>query len=92
MDQEYIVADTLICLQIRVDASYAVHPDMRSHTGGTISFERSGILCNSTKQKLNTKSSTEAEFVDASDFSPSTIWVKNFVEAQGCKIDRKSVV
>jgi hypothetical protein len=60
---------------------------MRSHTGGAMSFGRGGILCKSTKQKLNTKSSTEAEFVGASDYLPNTIWIKNFLEAQGYKIE-----
>lgn len=88
MDQEYVIgADDLGHIRTWVDASYAVHPDMRSHTGGAISLGRGGILCKSTKQKLNTKSSTEAEFVGASDYLPNTIWVKNFLEAQGYIID-----
>jgi hypothetical protein len=33
--------------------------------------------------KLNTKSSTAAELVGASDYLPNTIWVKTFMEAQG---------
>jgi hypothetical protein len=59
---------------------------MRSHTGGVISFGRGGLVCKSSKQKLNTKSSTEAEFVGASDYLPNTIWVKMFMEAQGYKL------
>jgi hypothetical protein len=66
-----------------VDGSYATHPDMRSHTGGAMSFGRGGFFCKSQKQKLNTKSSTEAETVGASDYLPNTIWVKNFLDAQG---------
>ena len=66
-----------------MDASYAVHPDMRSHTGGVISFGTGGVLCKSTKQKINTKSSTEAELVGASDYLPNTLWTKMFLEAQG---------
>ncbi len=44
-------------------------------------------MCKSTKQKLNTKSSTEAELVGASDYLPSTIWAKNFLSAQGYELD-----
>jgi hypothetical protein len=69
-----------------VDAAYAVHPDMKSHTGGCVSLGRGVIMPKSTKQKLNTKSSTEAELVGASDYLPSTIWAKNFLEAQGYDI------
>ena len=46
----------------------------------------SGALsANQASKKLNTKSSTEAEFVGASDYLPNTVWVKMFLEAQGYK-------
>ena len=84
IDLEYTIgADDLGRMRTWVDAAFAVHPDMKSHTGGVISFGTGGIVCKSTKQKLNTKSSTEAEFVGASDYLPNTIWVQNFLEAQG---------
>jgi hypothetical protein len=76
-------ADDLSSIRTWVDASYAVHPDMKSHTGGVISMGTGALLCKSTKQKLNTKSSTEAELVGATDYLPSTIWSKMFMEAQG---------
>jgi Reverse transcriptase (RNA-dependent DNA polymerase)/Zinc knuckle len=84
MDLEYTIgADDIGNVRTWVDASYAVHPDMKSHTGGVMSFGTGGFLCKSSKQKLNTKSSTEAELVGASDYLPNTIWVKNFMLAQG---------
>jgi hypothetical protein len=87
IDMEYIVgADHLGRIRTWIDAAYAVHPDMRSHTGGVVSFGRGGLACKSSKQKLNTKSSTEAEFVGASDYLPNTIWIKFFMESQGHKI------
>jgi hypothetical protein len=46
-----------------IDASFAVHKEMRSHTGATMTLG-SGVICSiSTKQKINTCSSTEAELV-----------------------------
>ncbi len=84
MDREYTIgADDMGRMMTWVDAAFAVHPDMKSHTGGVISFGRGRIVCKSTKQKLNTKSSTEAEFFGASDYLPNTVWVKFFLEAQG---------
>ena len=59
---------------------------MKSHTGGITSFGTGGLLCKSNKQKLNTKSSTEAEVVGASDYLPNTLWVKLFMAAQGYPI------
>ena len=79
-------ADDITMMTTWVDASYAVHGDMKSHTGGVISFGREGLFCKSTKQKLNTKSSTEAELVGASDFLPNTIWAMLFLKAQGYKM------
>ena len=38
-------------LQTWVDASYATHPDMRSHTGGVISLGHGVITSKSSKQK-----------------------------------------
>lgn len=87
-DLEYTLgADNLGTFRSWVDASYATHPDMNSHTGGITSFGTGGFLCKSSKQKLNTKGSTEAEVVGASDCLPNTIWVKLFMEAQGYPIE-----
>jgi hypothetical protein len=87
MHFEYTIgADDLGCMRTWVDAAFAVHPDMKSHTGGVMSFGRGGIVCKSWKQKLNTKSSTEAEWVGASDYLPHTVWVRFFLEAQGYKV------
>ena len=80
-------ADSLNKFMTWVDASFAIHPDMRSHTGGVISFGRGGIICKSRKQRLNCKSSTEAELIGASDYLPHTLYVKMFMEAQGYPID-----
>jgi len=44
-----------------VDSSYAVHPDMRSHSGIFMTLGKDTAYTASSKQKLNTKSSTEAE-------------------------------
>ena len=40
-------------------------------------------MCRSSKQKLNTKSSAEAELVGASDYLPNILWVTNFLKGQG---------
>ena len=80
-------ADSLYKLWTWVDASYSVHPDMKSHTGGIMYLSLGGIAQKSTKHKSNTKSSTEVELVGASDYLPNVIWVKMFLEAQGYKIE-----
>ena len=66
-----------------IDASYAVHEDMRGQTGGTISLGHGIISDKSTKQKLNAKSSTETEVIGLSEYLPYNIWMRIFLDAQG---------
>lgn len=74
--------DILLC-HWYPDAAFAVHPDMKSHTGGILTLGKGAVNTFSAKQKLNTRSSTEAELVGADDIMPQAIWTKNFLEAQG---------
>ena len=69
-----------------VDASYAVHKDFKSHTGAVISLGQGPIYVKSTKQKINTKSSTEAEIVAVSDALSQIIWVRDFLAEQGYRL------
>jgi hypothetical protein len=66
-----------------VDASYGVHPDCKSHTGGALSLGKEVIYGTSTHQKINTKSSTEAELVGVGEVMPQILWTQYFLEAQG---------
>ena len=75
--------DNLTVVKSWVDASYAIHKDMRSHTGGIIMMGKGTLYARSSKQKLNTKSSTEAELVGASDFLSQTLWTQHFLQSQG---------
>jgi hypothetical protein len=81
-------ADNMTTMDTWVDASYAVHADMKSHTGGAILLERGAAMSKSSKQKLNTKSSTQAEVVGASDYVPNSIWAAHFLEHQGYVLKR----
>jgi hypothetical protein len=69
-----------------VDASYGVHHDMKSHTGGVMSLGKGAVYATSTRQKLVTKSSTEAELVGVSDVVSQVIWTRHFLEAQGYQV------
>ena len=85
-DVRVIAADDLSALFTWIDAAYAVHPNMRSHTGGTMSMGLGVIHCKSSKQKLNTKSSTEAEVVGTSDYVPYNIHMAMFMKHQGYEL------
>lgn len=74
-------AEALGLMKTWVDASYAVHKDMESPTNVIVSFGIGAMMSKSLKQKLNTKSPTEAEMVGASDYLPYLIWAKKFLAA-----------
>jgi hypothetical protein len=56
-------ADSAGVITWHVDASFAVHEDFKSHNGATMSLGTGVIQSLSVKQKVNTRSSTEAELV-----------------------------
>ncbi len=66
-----------------VDASHAVHVNMRGHTGGGLTLGRGYPIMHSGKQKLNTRSSTECEIVGVDDVMPAILWTRLFLESQG---------
>jgi hypothetical protein len=70
-----------------VDAAFAVHMDMKSHTGGGISWGIGILLSMCQKQRLNRKSSMEAEIIGISNFFSRMIWARMFLEKQGYTID-----
>ena len=58
---------------------------MRGHTGQMMSLGSKGlgaVYSGSSKQKINTKSSTETELVGASDALPQVLWKHYFIEHQ----------
>jgi hypothetical protein len=65
-----------------IDASFAVHRDMKSHTGIAMSLGKGCPVSTSTKQKINTKSSTEAELVGVDDGMGLITWTRNFLHEQ----------
>ena len=79
-------ADSLHRMCWWVAALFAVHPDMKSHTGGVLMMRKGAIHTGSTKQKLNTRSSTEVEIVGVDDLMPQVLWTRYFMEAQGYKV------
>ena len=69
-----------------VDSSFAVHDDFRSHTGGLMTMGRGAITNVSAKQKINTRSSTEAEVVAVDDMMGPMLWTRYFLQAQGYEV------
>ena len=69
-----------------VDASFAVHADMKSHTGAVFTLGEGPLYVGSKKQSLVTKSSTESEVVGVSDALPQLVWTRDFLVGRGYKM------
>ena len=70
-------------MNIYIDVLHGIHWNQRGQTGGCISMGEGLLHARSTKQGINTKSSTETEFVGNSEYLPYAIWLLNFLECQG---------
>eukprot|EP00957_Ditylum_brightwellii_P048284 3664415-Ditylum_brightwellii.AAC.1 len=64
---------------------------MRGHLGVTMSLGEGLIFSSSTKQKLNTKSSTETELIAVDDTMPHILWITYFLECQGYNVGKASI-
>jgi hypothetical protein len=71
-DKRVIGANNINELFVWVDASHAIHADMKGHTGGVMSLGTGILHGKSSKQKLNTRSTTESELVGVSEYFPTT--------------------
>ena len=76
-------ADSMMMPRWWVDAAYAVHHDCKGHTGAGMSLGRGMAMSYSWKQKINTKSLTEAEIVGVDDSLTYILWARYFLQAQG---------
>ena len=78
-----LAASQMHVIQWWINASFAVHPDMKSHTGAVMSIGKGGVINMSNKQKLNTRSSTEVELVSVNDAMALVLWTRMFLIKQG---------
>lgn len=66
-----------------IDSAHAVHEkDMRGHTGSIVTMGTGVIDTKSSKQKMNSRSPSETEFVGTSEALPKTIYRSHFMEGQ----------
>ena len=74
-----------------IDGAFAVHHNMRSHTGIYMTMGKGAAYASSRRQKLVTKSSTEAEIVGVDDGINQVLWTKYFLEHQGYNLNCTTV-
>ena len=66
-----------------VDASFETHGGIKSHTDSCMPLGKGIFSTHSTKQKVNSRSSTKTEIID---WFSKIVWDKRFIEAQGVEV------
>jgi len=69
-----------------IDAGYGVHETGESRSGLVITLNGTPVLCKTTRQRIVTKSSTEAELVALSDGLTDVIWCREFIQSAGFEL------
>lgn len=70
-----------------IDASFAQHGDGKSHTGLAVMIGQACVMAKSSKQKIVTKDSTEAELVGLSDMLCHVMKCHEFMVGQGLPME-----
>ena len=72
-------ADDTQTIDWYIDAAFGVHDDMKSHTGACMNWGKGMICAFSNKQKVNSRSSIEAELIAVDDEVLKVMWTKQFI-------------
>jgi hypothetical protein len=75
-----------IQMKAYVDASFGTYEDMKSVTGIVLMIGNASVYVKSGKQKIVTRSSTEAELVRLSDALSQILWTREFLSNQGLRL------
>jgi hypothetical protein len=79
-------------LEIYADASFKVHDDTCGHSGMIIKLFGNLIYFKSGKQKLVTKSSTEAELIALDDAATYSAWLRTFLSEVNLSPDGPTII
>ena len=76
-----------------MDASFAAHPDFRSHSRlvGKFVGGEGAVASGSDKQKLNADSSTTAELAATHQHIPKMLFAPLFLSELGCDVDENEI-
>ena len=72
-------ADDVQELKWYIDALYGTHSNLKSHTGSVFTLGNGAICSDSSKQKVNARSSTEAELISIDDKIAKIMWMKRLI-------------
>jgi hypothetical protein len=71
--------------RVSIDAAFANRTNMKSTSGMCVTLGLRKFITSSKTQKLNSKSSTEAEIIAVSDGMNIPLWLADFIAHQGYK-------
>ena len=74
-----------------MDAAHQLHDNCKGLTGSILTFGRGATTSSSTKHKVPSKSSCEREIIGLNDKISDVLWTRQFLEAQGYKINTNIV-
>ena len=86
-----LYADDTQSVHWYIDVSFATHTELKSHSGACMTLGKGMLTNDSTKQQVNSRSSTEAELNGVDDKISKILWVSKFIEYQGFKIKNNIV-
>lgn len=82
-DVAFLEADNTAATNWHIDLAFAAQCDCKSHAGAALTLGKGTCTSISAKQKINFRSSAEAELVGADDVIAKALWTKLFLDAQG---------
>ena len=74
-----LTVNSIGSIQWYIDASYAVYNDCKGNTRGVMTMGGGAITIFSRKQKINAKSSPEADLIGLDDALPQILWTQCFI-------------
>ena len=83
--------DNLNMMRWFVDGSHIVRPDCRGCTGAGLTLVKGSAFSKNTKEKINSKSSTETELIASDDVLSQVLWSNYFMRAQGWTMNQTIV-
>jgi len=82
-DVRTVGAGDLLHMLTTTDSAHAVHNDMRGHTGQIFTMGTGVLDQKASKQKMNTRSSTECEHVGTSEgFISKCLWKNKVINSK----------
>jgi hypothetical protein len=79
-------------IEVHCDASHLLHNDGKGHSGAVVLLGGNHIYSYSSKQKLQARSSIEAELIALDEITTYVVWLRHLLQELGFKQDKGNVI